>query len=132
MSLFEELKEHIYTAYKTETTVTEAESLAAKSLAASLELADTLSSVELDVRMRKSGLEGLRSAFYLAEVKKYDKKPTESFIEATINSTDEIVAAERALAKAEVECTRLRSYAGVFREAHQYFRSIMKAGFSNQ
>ena len=124
-----ELKEAIIKAHQTETSVSEAEQLSAKCLAASMALADDIRAVDLKARMRKIGLRNIRSQAYLDELAKHEKKPTEAYIDAAINLNVDIAPLEMELADKEVELNNLKHYYEVFKEAHQYFRAIMKAGF---
>ena len=127
--LCEDLKAAIKKGHETDTSVSEAELLACKALDACLALADEIQSIDLKTRMRKAGVRTIRAQAYMDEIAKHDKKPAEGYLDAAIALQSAVQAAEQDLAEHEVELNRLKTYADVFAESHQYFRAIMKAGF---
>ena len=124
-----ELEHEIQAAYESQVTIPEAEKLAAKFLHAQMLLAEKLKRVDLDARMRKSGVKALRAAVYLEEVKKSDKKPSDVMLEAIINSSSMVQSQQDELDAAEVERDELRSFMDIFNNAHIFFRGISKGKF---
>lgn len=126
---FQDLKEVIARAYKDGISIQEAERYAAHTLTARLEIADRLRTIDLDARMKKNGVKAVRGQAYLEEIGKHDKKPTESWLEAAVNTNVLVKAEETQYAEAEVESDYLHALLLVFQDAHIYFRSIMKGAY---
>lgn len=127
--IFAELEVTITEAYEKGVTMADAERLAARTLLVRMQIADTLRSKDLDARMKKIGVKATKAEVYLAEVRKSDKKPTEAALEALININSQVGEAECSFAEAEVSVQRLETYNDIFKDAHLYFRSIMKGNF---
>lgn len=125
----EELEAKIQKTYERGVSLEEAERLAGEFLSAQIKLSKELETLDLDSRMRKSGLKAVRGAAYLEIVSKGDKKPTESNIAAMID-TDKLVGQEQDnLDKAEVQRDSLERYYHIFQNAHLHFRAIAKGRF---
>lgn len=130
MKNYTHLEDKIKSSYETGVTVEEAEKLAAEFLYAQLTISTELSLVDLDARMKKSGLKSIKSAVRQEEIKKHDKKPTEGHLEDVVN-LDEIVQGEQErLDQAEVNRALLEAYYNVFKDAHIYYRGIAKGNFN--
>lgn len=128
-SLFKELESKIERTYTDGVTLEEAEKLAAKFLGAQLKVSSALRTVDLDSRMRKSGVKAIRAAVYLKELEGKDKKPTEAQLSASID-TNEVVASEQdGFDTAEVDKAELQRYYDIFLNAHIYYRGIAKGKF---
>jgi hypothetical protein len=121
-----ELKQIIETAYEQGVSVSEAEKLAAKTLVIRIELSQELKRVDLDSRMKKHGVKVTRADAYMTELKKHDKKPVESFLDATITMDGNVIEAEHDYAKADVQRELIQNYLDIFKDAHIYFRGIAK------
>lgn len=126
----EELESDIKKAYEESITVEEAERLAAKFLLAQMQITRVLRDADLDARMRKTGVKAVRAALYLDEVKKHDKKPSDSMLEATVNSNKLTQDEQESFDRAEVDRDALQNYFNIFKEAHIYMRGIAKGGFN--
>lgn len=127
--LCKQLESKIQNSYEQGVTVDEAEKLAAEFLYSQLQVSGELKKVDLDSRMRKSGVKAIKAAVYLDIVQKSEKKPTESQMTALIDS-DKIVASEQeALDKAEVSRDEMERYYNIFSNAHIYYRGISKGRF---
>lgn len=128
-SYLSELEKNITDAYDSSPTLEEAEKLAAKFLAAQIKVGEELQVVDLDCRMRKTGLKAIKAAVYLKEASKGDKKPSDVMLGAIVD-TDKIVGeAQDGFDSAEVFKNKLENYLNVFRDAHIYFRGIAKGRF---
>ncbi len=126
---YQDLEKDITNAYAGQTTIEDAEKLAAKFLLAQMHVAQELSAADLDARMKKSGLKAVKAAVYMDAATKGEKKPTEAMLAATVDS-DKIVGGEQdAYDTAEVGKDLLQNYYNIFREAHIYFRGIAKGKF---
>lgn len=127
--MIEQLKKKIKDAYESGVTVSEAEKLASEFLSAQLEIAELMRKVDLDTRMRKSGLKAVRAAIYLEIATKTDKKPSDSMIEAYVNRNELVQAEQNVYDELEVELNYLRNTYDVFNNAHIHFRAISKGKF---
>lgn len=131
LSFYEELEQNIKSAYESAVSPEEAERLAAKFLLAQLEAGRELAALDLDSRMKKTGLKSLKAAVYLESCSKGEngKKPTEATLAALVDS-DKLVCQEQvAYDTAEVERDKLDNYLNIFREAHIFFRGVSKGRF---
>jgi hypothetical protein len=72
MKQFAELEQIIANAFEGETTMQEAERLAARFLVAQMQVSNELRNADLDSRMRKTGTKTLRAALYLNIVNNAD------------------------------------------------------------
>ncbi len=127
--LLKSLEVKIQGAYAEGVTPGNAESLAGEFLYAQMLVSSELKKSDLDSRMRKTGVKALRSAIYLDIVQKSDKKPTESHIEATINTDEMVTGEQNAYDSAEVDKAELERYFGIFQNAHIFFRGVAKGKF---
>jgi len=124
-----ELEADIIKAYEESPTLEESEKLAAKFLAAQMQLTDALRTADLDARMRKAGLKALKAGVYTEACTGVEKKPTENALAAIVDSSATVLAAQEGLDISEVDRDVLNNYFTIFREAHIYFRGISKGRF---
>lgn len=127
--IYKELVEEIKKAADEGVTLDHAERVAAKALFSMNELSESLTSADRDRRMRKQGLKSIKSAVRIEEVKKYEKKPTESQLDDAVNTNEIVVSEESAYDESEVVTNELERQFGISKEAHLYFRSISKGKF---
>jgi len=129
LKLYKELEEEIQKSYESSITMQEAEKLAAKFLYAQMQVANELKNVDLDSRMRKSGVKAVRSAIYMKLATATDKKPSDVMLQSQVD-LDEIVQKEQdELNKAEVEKELLERYLSIFKDSHVYYRQISKGSY---
>ncbi len=128
-TLCNQLEAKIQAASTEGTTLAEAEKLAAEFLYAQLAVSTELKTADLDARMKKSGVKGVRAAIYLATVQNADKKPTEATIAALVDTNDVVQGEQQSLDLAEVNRDELERYYSIFQNAHIYFRGIAKGKF---
>lgn len=126
---FEELKAIVESAYESAVDMMEAERLAARFLSAQMQIASELAKVDLDARMRKSGVKAVRAEVYKTEMAKYDKKPSDSVLEAEVNSSEIVRAEQDAFDKVDSRNEILNIYLGIFKDAHIFFRTVSKGKF---
>ncbi len=126
---FDNLVEKIKKSYEQGVTAEEAERLAGEFLYASVKLGEELRKVDLDARMKKSGLKAIKAAVYLEAVSGSDKKPTEAMLTAIIDTHDLVQKEQDGLDKAEVERDEIKNLMSVFHEGHVHFRGIAKGTF---
>lgn len=129
MKLFKELEQSIVSAYTEGVTISEAEKLAAKCLHAQMQISDNLKSADLNSRMSKSGVKAIKSAVYLDEKGKAEKKPTEAELSALVDSNDLVRGEQKTLDSNEVELSELNRMYDIVREAHIFFRGVAKGKF---
>src|SRR5277367_1274789 len=113
-----ELEQKIKDSYEQGVTIVMAESLAGEFLHAMIQVSEELRVADMDARMRKSGVKAIRAAVYLEEVKKQDKKPADTLLEATINSNKMVQEAQDQFDESEVYRNLLDSYLNIFNQAH--------------
>lgn len=124
-----ELKKQIQDSYEQGVSIEEAEKLAGKFLLASIEIGEQLKVIDLDRRMKKSGLKAVRAAAYLEAASQGDKKPSDKLIEAVIDSDNVVGGAQSAYDQAEVEVNELNNLLSVFHEAHIFYRGVSKGRY---
>lgn len=127
--LCKSLEDKILKSYEEGSTLEEAERLASEFLYAQLQVSQELKRVDLDSRMRKSGLKAVRAAVYMEAVTKADKKPSDVLLEQLVNTNELVNSEQDAYDKAEVERDHLERYFSVFNNAHIHFRGIAKGKF---
>lgn len=110
-------------------TVEHAERVAATSLFVMNSLSESLRDADKDRRMRKRGLKAIKSAVRSEEVKRHEKKPTESQLEDVINLSPIVASEEEGYDDAEVNTEELDRQFGIAKEAHLFFRSVAKGSF---
>lgn len=128
-SMCESLEKEIQDSYTNGVTVVEAERLAGNFLHAQIKVSEELKSLDLDARMRKSGVKAVRAAIYMEAATKTDKKPSDVLLEATVNMNELVQGEQDSLDKAEVERDHLERYYNIFQQAHLHFRNIAKGTF---
>lgn len=131
LSFYEELENDIKAAYERPISPDEAERLAAKFLLAQLDAGRELANLDLDSRMKKTGVKSFKAQVYLenAQVPEGGKKPTEATLSSLVDSNKSVMAEQDAFDKAEVQKNLVQNYLEVFRESHHYFRLLAKGRF---
>lgn len=124
-----ELEQDIRNAYESSPTVSEAEKLAAKFLTAQIETGKALQVADLDFRMRKSGLKAIKAAVYIEGATKTEKKPSDVWLAAVVDTDKLVLGEQEAFDTAEVYKNQLENFLSVFRDAHIYFRALAKGRF---
>lgn len=128
--MHKELEKIIQNAYENGITLDDAERLAARFLHAQLKVSTELSRLELDSRMRKSGLKAVRAAVYLEEATKGDKKPSDVMLQAIVDRDKMVQDEQDAFDRAESSKNELERIYSVYQNAHIYFRGVAKGGFN--
>lgn len=127
--LCKSLEAKIQQSYEQGVTLEEAEKLAGEFLYAQIQVSGELKKIDLDSRMRKSGVKAVRAAIYMEAATKDVKKPTEGQLDHTINLNDMVIGEQNGLDKAEVTRDELERYYNIFQNAHIHFRGISKGRF---
>lgn len=126
---YEDLTNDIKRAYEDGVTLDQAEKLAAKFLNAQIEVTEALRGLDLDVRMKKTGLKAIKAAVYMNNATKSDKKPSDVLLQAMVDMDELVCENQKSFDEAEVNKQALENYYNIFREAHLYFRGISKGRF---
>ena len=126
----EELTQCIKDSYERGVTMDKAEKLAGKFLYAQVVVAEQLKLVELNARMKKSGVKAIKSAVYMEAATKTDKKPSDTLLEHHVNRDTLVQGAQNELDEAEIDTNTLERYYSIFREAHIFYRGISKQSFT--
>lgn len=132
MKLQEQLKvleDKIRESYESGVSLDEAEKLASQFLHAQLQISTELTKVDLDARMKKSGLKAIRAKAYLDIISGADKKPTEAQISAVIDSDEIVGAQQQMLDEAETKRGELERYYDILNNAHIHYRGVAKGRF---
>lgn len=129
MKFYEELEQDIKNAYEVAISTEEAERLAAKFLLAQLETGRELAQLDLDARVKKTGLKAFKATVYLENVAKNEKKPSDVLLQAIVDSDKLVCQEQDAYDNAEVLREKIQNYLNVFRDAHIYFRGVAKGKF---
>lgn len=126
---YKHLEAKIQNSYTEGNTLEEAEKLAAEFLHAQMKVSDELKNLDLDARMRKSGVKAIRAAIYMDAATKDPKKPSDVMLDAIVNMNDLVQGEQNELDKAEVERSALERYYDIFGNAHIFFRGVAKGNF---
>lgn len=129
MNKYQELEDIIKNSYEEGVTVEQAERYAAQFLYAQMQIANDLRELDLDMRMKKSGLKAVKAAVYLDHATKSEKKPSDSFIQAYVDSNPVVEKEQENFDAVESVLESLKMYSHIFKEAHIYFRGIAKGRF---
>lgn len=127
--LCDDLEKTAQNVYENGVALDEAEKLAAVYLSALLQISNEIKKMDLDARMRKTGIKALKATVYLDECAKADKKPTEAMLTALVDSNKYVQGEQDKYDQAEVEKEALIRYYDVFNNAHIYFRGVAKGKF---
>lgn len=109
--------------------IREAEKAGGTALAVMNALSAQLTDADRNRRMRKRGVKAIRSAVRMEEIKKHDKKPTESFLEDTVNLSKIVADQEEAFDDSEVSTEELERQFSIAKEAHLFFRGVARGRF---
>lgn len=125
---YRNLEEKIQNSYLSGISMDEAEKLAGEFLHAQMTISGDIQRDDLDARMRKTGLKTIKAKVYLDEVKKSDKKPSDTLLDMIVSTHEIVIKEQEAYDKAEVEKEELQRLFNIFKEAHVYYRIIAKGG----
>lgn len=124
-----ELTQDIKNTYTSSVTMEEAEKLAAKFLFGQIQVAEALQQIDLNARMRKTGLKAVKAAVYMEEATKTDKKPSDVMLNALVDRNELVLGEQDKFDEIEVEKNTLENYFSIFKDAHIYYRSVSKGRF---
>ncbi len=127
--LCEQLENEIRVSYEQGVSLETAEKLSARFLEALMLTARELKKSSLDAKMRKAGVKAIRAAIRLEEISKQEKKPSESTLDAIVDSNSIVSGEEKRLYEAEEERDELERYFSTFKEAHVYYRGLSRGRF---
>jgi hypothetical protein len=127
--LCKDLEEKIKQSYESGVTVSEAEKLAGEFLSAQIQVSEELKVLDLDSRMRKSGVKAVRAAIYMEAATKDAKKPSDVMLDAMVNMNPVVQKEQDELDRAEVSRDALERYYNIFQNAHIFYRGIAKGNF---
>lgn len=126
---YKELENDIKKAYEESPSLDEAERLAAKFLTAQMSVSRELAAIDLDARMKKSGLKAIKSAVYLDGASRGERKPSDTLLQAVIDRDETVQKAQDDFDATEVAKDLLHNYLQIFRDAHIYYRGIARGKF---
>jgi hypothetical protein len=121
-----ELEKLIVDSYEIGVTTQQAQDYAARFLVAQLAVSTELRKLDLDARMRKTGVKATRAAVYLDECRRNDKKPSDVLLGATVDSSPLVTGEQQRFDEAEADKDEMERIYSVFQSAHVHFRNIAK------
>lgn len=128
-SLCDELENDIKSAYEESITIPEAEKLAAKFLRAQIVISNEIRVLDLDSRMKKSGLKAIRAAIYMEAATKDVKKPSDVMLENLVTMNELVQGEQDSFDNAEVDKDEMERFYNISREGHLFFRAVAKGRF---
>lgn len=123
------LEQKIITSYTEGITVSEAERLAGEFLGAQIKISEEVSKLSLMARLLKSSVKEERGKLLYKEATTPDKKPSDSVLQALVDSNAEVLARQDEFDKAEESANEMLRLFGIFKDAHLHFRAISKGRF---
>lgn len=129
--LCNDLQDKLRAVYEEGITLDEAEKRAAEFLNAQFAISSEIARMDLDCRMRKSGVKAIRAAIYLEEVQKADKKPSDTLLEQIVNSNEIVQGEQERLDTAEVELGHIQRVFSILKDGHIFTRGMAKNGGYN-
>ncbi len=124
----ETLEAKIINSHENGTTLVEAEKLAGEFLAAQMRVSAELAKVDLDSRMRRTGVKAVKAGVYMDAATKDVKKPTEAALSAIIDTNEIVIREQNDYDGAEVIKAEYERLYSVFQNAHIFYRTIAKSG----
>ncbi len=129
MTKYQQLIKEIESVSDQGVTLDHAERVAGLALSTMNELSEQLAVTDKARRMRKAGLKAVRAITRQEEIRKHDKKPTESQLDDVLTLSAVVQKEEDGFDEAEVETEKLEREFSIAKESHLYFRSISKGRF---
>jgi len=126
---YKELEQKIIRSYQEGITPSTAEALAAEFLEAQIKVSEEIKSSSLEARLLKSVVKEERAKLLYSEATKGDKKPSDSILQAIVDSNQGILSHQNAFDEAEEKANELERLYNIFREAHIFYRGVGKAKF---
>jgi hypothetical protein len=126
---YKALEQKIINSYTEGVTVSQAEALAGEFLEAQIKASEELKKLDLNSRLVKDSVKETRAKVFLAEATKTDKKPSDSMLQAYVDSNDKVLSDQSTLAVAESDRDEVYRMFSIFQNAHLHFRAIAKGKF---
>lgn len=126
---YKNLEKKIIESYTEGVTLDAAEKLAGEFLEAQIRISEELTKLDLSARVHKAANRQNRAEVFVKEATKGDKKPSDTLLNALVES-DEIVKSSQAEQDfAEAERDEIDRLFSIFKDAHLHFRAIAKGKF---
>lgn len=103
-----------------------AQEKAALTVEIELKLIDFISDAELRAKHLKNEIDRIEADKYLAHKRATAAKLTEGALEKMIASDPDVIAAKRSCAEAEVEARKWNNFLNSMKDAHYFFKSLIK------
>jgi uncharacterized protein (DUF1778 family) len=126
---YKKLEQKIISSYTDGVTLDDAEKLAAEFLDAQIQVSQELKRVSLESRLLKSVVKEERAKVLYKAATESEKKPSDSILQALVDSNLNVLEQQNAFDKAEEETKELDRMFSIFRDAHIYYRGISRAKF---
>lgn len=112
--------------YDTDFSISECEKLSSLACVLMMEIASELKRLDLDSRNRKTLLKAQRGSEYIDLLKTQDKKPTEAYLEHSLNISKEIINQQNQIDDLESEKLYYERMISTCEHAHVFFRGVAK------
>jgi outer membrane protein TolC len=120
----------IVNSYTNGITASDAENLAGEFLGAQIQVSEELKQLDLNARLLKSLLKEKKATLFVAKATESEKKPSDTLLNAIVDSNEEVAEAQNQLDSAEVERDELSRLFKIFNDAHIFYRGISKGKFN--
>lgn len=126
---YKALEQKIIQSYQEGVTPMTGETLAAEFLEAQIKVSEEVKIAALNARLNKSVLKEARAKLLYAEATKGDKKPSDSILQAIVDSDKRVLGIQNLFDESEEDANELERMYNIFREAHIFYRGISKGRF---
>jgi hypothetical protein len=126
---YKQLEQKIIQSYQEGVTPLTGETLAAEFLAAQISVSEEIKRASIKARLSKSVVKEERGKLLYKEATTPEKKPSDTLLNALVDSNIDILACQMAYDKDEETANELERLYNIFREAHIFYRGVAKGKF---
>ena len=126
---YKALEQKIIKSYTEGVTLDDAEKLAGEFLEAQIKTSEEIKKLDLNARLIKATLKESKAKLFVTEATKGDKKPSDTLLNALVDSDGTINEVQQAFDEAEVERDEIFRMFSIFQNAHLHYRAISKGKF---
>ena len=123
------LEQKIIKSYTEGVTLDDAEKLAGEFLEAQIKTSEEIKKLDLNARLIKATLKEQKAKLFATEATKGDKKPTDTLLNALVDSDSTVNEVQSAFDEAEVERDEVFRLFAIFKDAHIFFRGVSRGKF---
>jgi hypothetical protein len=126
---YKSLEQKIIKSYTEGVTLDEAEKLAGEFLEAQIKTSEEIKKLDLNARLIKATLKEQKAKLFVTEATKNEKKPSDTLLNAMVDSDGAINEIQQAFDESEVERDEIFRLFAIFKDAHLHFRAISRGKF---